>query len=212
MLMGDYWDRRYAGEGKIWGDTPSVTALYACEFFRTEGVRCVLIPGIGYGRNARIFVEAGMSVEGVEISGEAVNILKNDLPGAICRQGSVLDTPFGGPYDAIYCFNVLHLFKSKDRLALVNKCRDALADGGLAFFTVFSELEPSFGKGRETEPGTFESKPGRPVHYFTGAGLRDLFNGFDILEQGLVEDPEDHGDEGPHTHILRYILARKPGK
>jgi SAM-dependent methyltransferase len=212
MLMSDYWDLRYADEGKIWGDTPSATAQYARDLFRSSGVRRVFIPGIGYGRNARVFVEAGMAVEGVEISGEAVNILKHDLPGVVCSSCSVMDTPFIGPYDAIYCFNVLHLFMSGDRRALINKCRDALREEGLAFFTVFSEREPSFGKGAETEPGTFESKPGRPVHYFTDADLRAHFSGFDVLEQGLVEDQEDHGEEGPHTHILRYILVRKIGK
>ncbi|MCX6375275.1 MAG: class I SAM-dependent methyltransferase, partial [Armatimonadetes bacterium] len=81
-------------------------------------------------------------------------------------------------------------------------------DGGLLFFTVFSEEEPSFGKGEKIEENTFESKPGRPVHYFTEYDLISHFSEFDVLETGLTKDPEDHG-EGPHTHQLRYIVARK---
>jgi hypothetical protein len=76
------------------------------------------------------------------------------------------------------------------------------------FFVVFSDRDPSFGKGQEVEKNTFESRPGRPVHYFTEDDLRDLFREFKILESGIFEDPEDHG-EGPHTHELLYILARK---
>jgi len=210
--MDSYWEGRYREEGKIWGDTPSVTARYACQHFLSKGVESVFIPGIGYGRNARAFLAKGMAVSGIEVSGEAVNILRHELPEVNCSQGSVLDQPFGGPYDAIYCFNVLHLFRAGDRQAFLQKCSDSLADGGLAFFTVFSEKEPSFGKGAEVEPGTFESKPGRPVHYYTDEDLRSRFGGWTVLESGLMEDPEDHGAEGPHVHVLQYILAQKPCK
>ncbi len=207
--MGDYWDGRYRREGKIWGDRPSVTAEYAAKNFRAKGAGRVLIPGIGYGRNARAFVDAGFAVAGIEISEEALGILEKELPTVERRRGSVLDTPFGGHYDAIYCFNVLHLLRSDERKIFLKKCLDSLSEGGLAFFTAFSEREPSFGRGAETEPGTFESKPGRPVHYFTEADLSSQFEGFVILETGLADDPEDHGEEGPHVHVLRYVLAQK---
>ncbi|MHB8771846.1 MAG: hypothetical protein ACYC7J_12655 [Syntrophales bacterium] len=58
------------------------------------------------------------------------------------------------------------------------------------------------------EGGTYETKPGRPAHYFTETDLRDHFAAFEILETGLVEDEESHGEEGPHTHLLRTIAAR----
>src|SRR5271157_1631667 len=203
-------DGRYIKEGRIWGDTPSVTASYACKLFRSKGAKKLLIPGIGYGRNARVFVEAGFSVDGIEVSGEASNILKANLPGVECFRGSALDMPFSDTiYDAIYCFNVLHLFREQERRSLTKKCLDRLKENGLAFFTVFCEKEPSFRKGKEVEPGTFESKPGRPVHYFTDDDLRSHFKDFMILEMGLVEDAEDHGEEGPHVHVLRYVLAQK---
>ncbi len=208
--MENYWDGRYHKEGKIWGDTPSITASYACEAFLKSKVKKLLIPGIGYGRNARVFVNAGLEVEGIEVSGEAVRILTGDLPGVKCRLGSVADvSPGSKSYDAIYCFNVLHLLRSDGRRDFLAKCSAALREDGLAYFTAFSEKEGSFGKGREVEPGTFESKPGRPVHYFTDGDLRSHFKDFIVLDTGLVEDAEDHGDEGPHTHVLRYVLARK---
>jgi len=87
-------------------------------------------------------------------------------------------------------------------------CADKLQDNGLMFFTVFSDRDPSFGKGKETAKSTFESRPGRPAHYFAEHTLRDYFKDFKTLEIGITEDSENHG-EGPHTHVLRYILARK---
>jgi chemotaxis methyl-accepting protein methylase len=89
---------------------------------------------------------------------------------------SVLDMSFDtNVYDAIYCFNVLHLFRENDRYVFIQQCDNKLNKGGLMFFTVFSEKESSFGEGREVERNTFESRPGRPAHYFTEADLKAHF-------------------------------------
>jgi SAM-dependent methyltransferase len=208
--MSLFWEDRYRVEGKIWGDTPSRTAVYACELFRRAHVNSVLIPGSGYGRNARFFYEQGVSVTGIEISPEAVRLARQDNPDIQYHLGSVLDMPFGDKvFDGIYCFNVLHLLMKSERVLFLKKCISQLRKGGVIFFVVFSDREPSYGKGLRVEENTFESKPGRPVHYYSDEDLRAEFDGFRILETGITEDPEEHGDEGKHTHLLRYIFAEK---
>jgi len=84
-----------------------------------------------------------------------------------------------------------------------------LKDEGFMFFVVMSENDKSFGKGRDIECNTYESKPGRPVHYFSEEDLFDHFKSFKVLETGIIEDKEDHGKIGPHTHILRFIFIKK---
>jgi SAM-dependent methyltransferase len=207
--MNDYWDARFRSEGRIWGDAPSRTAEQALQLFTVRGVKSVLVPGSGYGRNTRLFSSAGMAVTGVEISRTAWEEAKTFDPATHSYNGSALDLSFiKDTFDAVYGFNVLHLFRYDDRRAFIQQCRARLNPGGLLYFTVFSEREKSFGKGAEVEPGTFESKPGRPVHYFTGHDLRDHFPGLSVLATGLTEDDENHGEEGPHTHLLRYICVR----
>jgi trans-aconitate 2-methyltransferase len=207
--MSDYWDRRFRAEGRIWGLAASTTAARAEGEFRKAGARRILIPGAGYGRNAEFFSGSGYEVTGVEISPEALRLAKE---GSSVRyvQGSVLDleAPREG-YDGVYCHNVLHLFLRKERRKCIEKCHGALKPGGMAFFAVFSDAEPQYGKGREAEENTFESKPGRPVHFYTDADMRADFAGFEIVETGTMEDLENHGSEGPHVHVLRYICARK---
>ena len=110
-------------------------------------------------------------------------------------------------YDAIYCFNVLHLFRQPERELFLNQCIGKLKERGSMYFTVFSNEESTFRQGQETEPNTFESKPGRPVHYFTEADLRQCFCNFEIIDIGTIQDPENHGGDA-HVHILRYIFAR----
>lgn len=211
--MENYWDSRYRKENKIWGESPSRTARRALELFRRNNIRKLLVPGSGYGRNTRLFSAAGLEVTGVEVSTVASELAREFDPLSKCYCASVLDMSFlNDIYDAVYCFNTLHLFRENDRKKCISQCLEKTVGGGLLYFTVFSENDPGFGKGQEVEENTFESKPGRPAHYFTGNDLKSHFTGMDLIETSLAEDREDHGAEGSHTHILRYLIARKPTK
>jgi SAM-dependent methyltransferase len=208
--MNTFWEERFSDEGRIWGNTPSRTVAYAIGLFKKERVREVLVPGSGYGRNSGAFARAGFLVSGIEISATAVSLARQNSGEVRYHHGSVLDMPFDDSvYDGIYCFNVLHLFRKDNRVAFLQRCREQLKDGGVMFFVVFSDREPSYGSGRMVEENTFESKPGREVHYYSEEDLFSEFHGLDILETGMMEDPEEHGREGRHTHQLRYIYARK---
>ncbi|MGE5416720.1 MAG: class I SAM-dependent methyltransferase [Acidobacteriota bacterium] len=208
--MKEFWDNRFKEEGKIWGDEPSVTAFYALKSFVEYGVKKLLIPGIGYGRNARLFAGNGIEVDGIEVSGEALRHARSaDLP-IRCYEGSVLDMPFNDEiYDAVYSLNVLHFFRAEERARFIEKCAEQLKDGGIMFFAALSEQEPAFGQGKQVEENTWERQPGRIVHFFTDEDIRNHFRAFNVLETGLMEDPTKHGDKGENTHILRYILVRK---
>ena len=67
----------------------------------------------------------------------------------------------------------------------------------------FSEKESSFGKGKQIEPNMFESKKGRPTYYFAKQDLNNHFKEYEILENKLLEEPENHGAE-PHTHSKNH--------
>jgi SAM-dependent methyltransferase len=206
--MNEYWDTRYRAEGRIWGESPSRTAVYALELFRKNGVHKVLVPGSGYGRNTGLFSASGFEVTGIEISPLACGMAQKFDPLTRVYNKSVLDMSFlPDKFDAIYCFNVLHLFRLDDRQKFISECGARVNEGGPMFFTVFSEKEDTYGKGAETEKNTYESKPGRPVHYFTEIDLKEHFKDMAILETGLTEDQENHGG-GPHTHVLRYIYVK----
>jgi len=207
--MNEYWDKSYREEGKIWGEKPSRTAEYALALFQKEGINKLLVPGSGYGRNTRLFAASGIKVVGVELSGAACKIAREFDPATRIFNDNVLDMSYlAGNYDAIYCFNMLHAFRQYDRDLFISQCTSRIKKQGLMFFTVFSEKEKSYGKGKQVEKNTFESKPGRYAHFFDEDDLKAYFQKMEILETGLMEDPEDHG-EGPHTHLLRYIYVRK---
>ena len=51
----------------MWGFEPAESAILVKDFFVEEKLKDILIPGIGYGRNAKIFLENGINVTGIEI-------------------------------------------------------------------------------------------------------------------------------------------------
>lgn len=206
----EYWNKRFLQEGKIWGQIPSKTAVIALKLFQDNDINKVLVPGAGYGRNSKLFSNNGFNVVGIEISQKAFEIAKDYDSNTRFINDNVLNLPINDEkFDAIYCFNVLHLFLKDDRALFLQKCMDQLNNEGYVFFVVFSDKEKSFGKGKMIEPNTFESKLGRPVHYFTKEDLIDQFKDFHLIQTGIIEDEEDHGEIGKHVHVLRYISAKK---
>jgi SAM-dependent methyltransferase len=203
-----YWNERYQKEGQIWGETPSRAVWIAIQCFGGVIAHHILIPGCGYGRLARLFSMSGFAVAGVDISAKAIEMARKLDSMGVYYQASVLKMDFDKlPYDALFAFNLLHLMLENDRHRLIKECRRKLKPGGLMFLTAFSEKEEDFGKGQEVEIHTFESRRGRPAHYFTEEDLQSHFRDFEVVESGMIDEPEDHGGKS-HTHFLRYICVR----
>jgi 2-polyprenyl-3-methyl-5-hydroxy-6-metoxy-1,4-benzoquinol methylase len=202
-----YWNERYRKEGKIWGDNPSRVVWIAIQLFGKAEAQNILIPGCGYGRLSTLFSQSGFTVAGVDISTTAVEMARAADSLGVYYEASALKMDFDQlPYDAVFAFNVLHLLMEDDRRQMIRECRRKLKAAGQMFFTVFSELEEDFGKGREVEKNTYETRPDRPAHYFSEADLLEHFKDFEVSESGLIEEPEDHGGK-PHTHQLRWICV-----
>ena len=204
----EYWNNRYSGKGKIWGIEPSKTAIHALNLFKKYDILKILIPGAGYGRHTRLFSKNNYEVTGIEISDSALEIAKGFDSKSKLILGSVLDMPFNDEtYDAIFCYNLLHLLLRNERLLFIEKCYNQLKDKGFVFFSVFSEQEGSYGQGAKIEENTFVTKSCRPAHYFSEQDLLEHFNKFFLIETGIIEEIDTH--DVPHTHRLRYIFAKK---
>ena len=207
--MQEYWEQRYSDEGEIWGALPSISVARADRQFAEHGCRSVIVPGCGYGRNANFFQKKGYAVTGVDISATAIDMARTLNAKIEYVTGSVFDVEFpAGSFDGLYAFNFLHFMLERERRSFIQQYSDLLRPGGVAFYTVFSEEEKAFGKGKEIEKNTFETKSGRPAHYFTREDLLNHFSLFTVLEEGLIEEPENHPPDGHHVHYLRYIAVR----
>ena len=74
--MIEYWESKFKNEGALWDFFPSDSSIRALDIFKTNKLKHILIPGFGYGRNARLFIENGFEVTGIEISESAIELAK----------------------------------------------------------------------------------------------------------------------------------------
>lgn len=208
-----YWDARFQGEGRIWGAQPSRTVNLAIDLFVKHRVCMILVPGSGYGRYIEAFAAKGFRVTGLDLSITACRMAKSSADRAGLKieytRGNVLNMPYrDARFEGVYCFNTLHFFLYRDRARFIEEVHRVLAPPGVAFFTVFSERDPAFGRGEEVEPRTFVSKADRPAYYFTEHEVDRLFMNFNVRQNQVITEPEAHGGR-VHTHVLRLIVATK---
>ncbi|WP_042196785.1 class I SAM-dependent methyltransferase [Paenibacillus camerounensis] len=208
--MSQYWSGRFAREGMIWGSQPSPSAEQASEVFRAAGLGSVLVPGAGYGRNTKVF-SAGFTTYGIELSAEALELAEEWDPATHFIAGSALEQQLSTQVDAVYCYDVLHLFLEEERRRLIEASLAQVRPGGLLYFTSFSDEDPNNGCGRRLEPGTFEYKEGKYAHFFSDADLRSHFAGTEIIESGSFVERLQSSRGGAHEYILRYLIAHKIG-
>lgn len=202
--MGDFWERAFVEKQLMWGEAPTGAALVARDIFVRAGVRTVLIPGLGYGRNAVPFLESGISVSGIEISETAIALARARLGLQIpIAHGSVTDMPFdSNTYDAVFCHGVLYLLDDAGREKLIRDCYAQLAPGGLMLFTVISKTAPMYGQGARLGEDRYERLPGLPMFFYDEDSVRRAFAPYGLVAFEPFDEPNGHGVSLPFFRVL----------
>lgn len=183
----EFWESSFIEKQEMWGFEPARSAVIACDFFREQGVKKVLIPGSGYGRNAQIFAEAGMQVTGIEISETAIRLAQKHYgSGMQIHHGSVTDMPFDKElYDGIFCHALIHLLDENERKKLIRDCYAQLAENGYLFISAISKAAPTYGQGEPIGKDRFEQFGGVKLFFYDCESIEAEFG-----EAGLFEITE----------------------
>jgi 2-polyprenyl-3-methyl-5-hydroxy-6-metoxy-1,4-benzoquinol methylase len=206
--MENYWNKRFVKEQLIWGTEPSNIAVSCEKIFKENRVKDILIMGIGYGRNGKLFWEHGYHVDGVEISETAITIGKKFCPGISFIKGSVLDMAFDKKYDAIFCYDIIHLFKRNERKKIIANCINYCKDNGIIMISCFSEKDKTYGMGEMVEENTYKVKKGKTVHFFTEEEIKNIDERMEpiVIDNSIEEiETKDRKDE----YSLIYGIYRK---
>ncbi len=140
----------------------------------------VLDVAMGNGRNSIYLAQQGFTVEGVDISAEAVNIALEIAQRAgvfIKVQVADLESNYhieSGVYDVIICFSYL-------QRSLIPQIKDGLRKGGMAVYETFLVDQAQWGK------------PKNPDYLLRHNEFLDLFRDFRCLRyrEGLIENRGD---------------------
>ncbi len=203
--MTEFWESSFRDKQMMWGEEPALSAIFAVDHFELHNVRDVLIPGIGYGRNAKPFLDAGMTVTGIEISLTAIDLAGSviglDIP---IYHGSVSDMPFDDrQYDGIFCYALIHLLGDAEREKLIRDCFAQLKPGGHMIFTVISKEAPAYGSGTQIGTDRFEMFGGVQLFFYDNVSIQDEFGKYGLVEFRKIDDRSNsHGQTLPFFNIV----------
>ncbi len=202
--MTEFWESSFIEKQTMWGFEPADSAILTKDFFLAKKVKNILLPGIGYGRNAKVFIDNGISVTGIEISKTAINLArKNGIDGNI-YQGSVTEMPFDNKlYDGIFCYALIHLLNYNERREFIEDCYSQLKPNGYMIFTTISKEAPMFGKGKQLGKDYFEVMKGVKMFFYDADSIKQEFGQYGLLEiSEIVEPHKDMGDKPPFKFIM----------
>ena len=180
----EFWESAFHERQEMWGFEPSKSAILTKDFFVQESVKNILIPGIGYGRNAQPFIDNGIAVTGIEISKTAIEIAgKHYGAGLMIHHGSVTDMPFdGSQYDGIFCYALIHLLDSSERVKLIRDCYHQLSENGYMVFTVISKDAHTYGQGKFVSKDRYEMFEGVKMFFYDIESIRAEFDKAGLFE------------------------------
>jgi len=188
----EFWEKAFKDKQEMWGLGSTQSALLAAAMFGDKGIKKVLIPGIGYGRNAQAFLRKGMEVTGIEISKTAIELAEKHY-GATMKiyHGSVMDMPFDNDrYDGIFSYALIHLFDENERMKLVRNCYEQLSDNGYMVFAAISRKAQSYGQGTLIGKDRYEQFGGVKIFFYDEASIQKEFGNSGLIE--ITEVSESH--------------------
>ncbi|CAN5315037.1 class I SAM-dependent methyltransferase [soil metagenome] len=188
--MVEFWENNFVDKQEMWGFEPAKSAELTKNFFIEKEVKDILIPGIGYGRNAQTFRDNGISVTGIEISKTAIEMARKHYgTDMTIYHGSVINMPFDEKqYDGIFCYALIHLLDSSERAKLILDCYNQLAEGGYMVFAVVTKKAPIFGQGKYVSKDRFEIFEGVKMFFYDRESINTEFAKVGLFEILDVDD------------------------
>ncbi|CAK6477843.1 MULTISPECIES: class I SAM-dependent methyltransferase [Peribacillus] len=204
--MTEIWESSFMENQMMWGFEPSDSAILTKDFFLEKKVKDLLIPGIGYGRNAKVFTDNGIHVTGIEISKTAIELARqNDLNLNIFH-GSVTDMPFDNKlYDGIFCYALIHLLNNREREKFIKDCFNQLKPNGYMIFTTISKGAPMFGKGKQLGKDYFEIMEGMKMFFYDSDSIKQEFGNYGLIEFSEIVEPHKNMENKPP---FKFIMVK----
>lgn len=202
--MTEFWETAFTKMQLAWGLEPTKSALLARDYFARAGVKEVLIPGIGYGRNAKPFLAHGMSVTGIEISETAIGLARSRLGLEIpIFHGSVTDMPFDDRrYDGIFCYALVHLLDAPGRDKFIRDCYRQLTPGGHMIFTAISKESSMYGQGARLGDDWYERMPNLRMYFYDPESVEREFGPYGLVELSRISEPLGGDEALPFFNVI----------
>ena len=218
-----YWEKRYAREGRLWGDGPSELARLAVARLRPGGAAIhdadaaplrLLDAGCGYGRDSRyLATELGCRVLGLDPSPAAVAAARKarrpglDVEYVVGDAASLAgDAAQAGRFDVAFACNVYHLLSPGGRREFAAALAALVRPGGLLFLSTLSPRDPQHYAVGEPVLGEERSWVEHVyLHFCTADELAADFAAFTVLDLEERSYDEHNASGVVHRHASWFL-------
>lgn len=180
----EFWEEAFKEKNEMWGFEPAMSAIITKDLFVEHQLKNILIPGIGYGRNAQIFRDNGMTVTGIEISKTAIDLAHKHFGDDFkIYHGSVTEMPFDNIlYDGIFCYGLIYLLDKDERKKMIENCFKQLKEGGYMVFTAITKNALTYGQGTLISKDRYEMFGGVRIFFYDEASVVEEFGNAGLFE------------------------------
>jgi len=196
------WDKRFGGDGYLFGTAPNVFLASQAALFKA-GQRALCVAD-GEGRNSVWLAGQGLAVTAFDISPVGVAKARKLAHGAgVAIDYSVADVmqwPWPEAAFDVVAAIFVQFADPELRAFMFGRMLRALKPGGLLLVQGYA-------------PRQLEYKTGGPpqlAHLYTGAMLRELCAGCEIVQLHEHDDVIDEGSQHSGMSALVDLVARKP--
>jgi len=199
----EFWESSFIEKQTMWGFEPTDSAILTKDFFLEKNVKDILVPGIGYGRNAKVFIDNGIQVTGIEISKTAIDLARQNGLDIPIFHGSVSDMPLEDKlYDGIFSHALIHLLNHRERVKFIKDCFNQLKPNGYMIFTTVSKKAPMFGKGKQLDKDHFEIMEGVKMFFYDSDSIRQEFGQYGLVEISEIDEPSKNKKNAPPINFI----------
>lgn len=209
--MTEFWEKSFIEKQTMWGFTPSESAIIAKDIFIENNIKDILIPGFGYGRNAKVFIENNITVTGIEISKTAIDLARQYGINSNVYHGSVAGMPFENKlYDGIFSYALIHLLNESEREKFISDCYTQLKQGGYMIFTAVSKKAPMFGKGKKLDENYYETMAGVKIFFYDTESIKKEFQEYGLVEFSEIDEIDsDNKDKPPMKYLMIKCIKQE---
>ena len=208
--MTEFWESSFIENQTMWGFEPTDSAIKTKDFFLEKDIKDILVPGMGYGRNAKVFIDHGIDVTGIEISKTAIDLARQNGLDISIFHGSVTDMPFENKlYDGIFCHALIHLLNKSAREKFIKDCYNQLKPNGYMIFTTISKEAPMFGKGKQLDKDYFEIMEGVKMFFYDSNSVKQEFGDYGLIEISEIVEPHKNMDNKPPFKFIMLKCQKK---
>ena len=194
--QSQHWEKKFSSKPEMFGLEPSIAAKKSLILFKEKKIKNIVELGAGLGRDTIFFAKNSISVTALDYSFSAIKIInqkaeKNNLSNLILTK--VFDIRKKLPFkdnSVDLCFSHMLYCMALSNFDIENLNKEILRilkPGGFNIYTVRHTGDGDYKNGTHIGEDLYEND-GFIVHFFSEEKIKNLSNGFNILEIEKFEE------------------------